>query len=251
MTTFSSQVILSIFFLYVVIVSEKLFSLISCNFQKLIENSRNFKHLFIIVNIFLFTFILGWYTENSIYSAKDVYSKYENFDSKINEENYSLLDLYKPEIKIIVKYILYSFVIYVIFLLTTKCEILYLKIFFGLIVIMFFLFLLRTYSKNQYYNSNDFKLIDYIDSNEKTYKLNLLQKNLENANLSNNKKKEVVLKFKINMNIQNIEFFLFIISLIALFIGFIFYFIRQRKQHTKDWNYVTFILGKNICNSLK
>lgn len=251
MTTFSSQVILSIFFLYVVIVSEKLFSLISCNFQKLIENSRNFKHLFIIVNIFLFTFILGWYTENSIYSAKDAYNKYENFDSKINEENYSLLDLYKSEINIIVRYILYSLVIYIIFLLTTKCEILYLKIFFGLIIMMFFLFLLRTYSKNQYYNSKDFKLIDYIDSNEKTNKLNLLRKNLENTNLSNNEKNKVILKFKINMNIQNIEFFLFIISLIVLFIGFIFYFIRQRKQHTKDWNYVTFILGKNICNSLK
>lgn len=116
---------------------------------------------------------------------------------------------------------------------------------------MFFLFLLRTYSKNQYYNSKDFKLIDYIDSNEKTNKLNLLRKNLENTNLSNNEKNKVILKFKINMNIQNIEFFLFIISLIVLFIGFIFYFIRQRKQHTKDWNYVTFILGKNICNSLK
>ena len=69
--TFSSQVILSIFFLYVVIISEQLFSIISCKLQKLIIDNIYFKHLFIFLNIFLFTFVLGWYTENSIYAVKN------------------------------------------------------------------------------------------------------------------------------------------------------------------------------------
>lgn len=73
--TFSSQVILAIFFLYVVIASEQLFSILSCNLQKMIENNRYFKHMFIILNIFLFTFILGWYMEQSIYVSKDSYKK--------------------------------------------------------------------------------------------------------------------------------------------------------------------------------
>lgn len=251
MTTFSSQVILSIFFLYVVIVSEKLFTLISCNFQTLIENNRYLKQLFIFINIFLFTFILGWYTENAIYSAKESYNKYENFDNNNSNSNLSFFNLYKTEFNIIGKYILYSLLIYVIFILTTKCGLLHLNIFFGLLIILFFLFILRTYSKNEYYNNEEFKLIDYINDDEKKKRLEELKQNLDKANLSNNVKNNLILKFKINMNLQNIEFYLFILSLIVLVNGFGRYYLKQRRDHSKYWNFTTFIIGKNKCDSKK
>ena len=150
--TFSSQVILSIFFLYVVIVSEKLFSIISCSLQKTVENSRTFKHMFIFLNIFLFTFILGWYTEKSIHSAKISYNNDEdNIESFSVDNKYDFFNLYKEEFSILGKYLLYSFIIYLIFLLTTKCETKFLLVFFILIIILFIFFLLRTYSKNPKY----------------------------------------------------------------------------------------------------
>lgn len=251
MTTFSSQVILSIFFLYVVIVSEKLFTLISCNFQTLIENNRYLKQLFIFINIFLFTFILGWYTENAIYSAKESYNKYENFDNNNSNSNLSFFNLYKTEFNIIGKYILYSLLIYVIFIFTTKCGLLHLKIFFGLLIILFFLFILRTYSKNEYYNNEEFKLIDYINDDEKKKRLEELKENLDKANLSNNVKNNLILKFKINMNLQNIEFYLFILSLIVLVNGFGRYYLKQRRDHMKNWNFIKFIIGKNKCDIKK
>jgi len=251
MTTFSSQVILSIFFLYVVIISEKLFTLISCNFQTIIKNNRYFKQIFIFINIFLFTFILGWYTENAIYSAKESYNKYENFENNNNNNNLSFFNLYKTEFNIIGKYIIYSLLIYIIFIFTTKCDLLYLKIFFGLLIILFFLFILRTYSKNEYYNNEEFKLIDYINDNERKSRLEQLKLNLDKTDLSNNVKNNLILKFKINMNLQNIEFYLFILSLIVLVIGFVLYYLKQKKDHSKDWNFTTFIIGKNKCDSKK
>ena len=260
MTTFSSQVILSIFFLYVVIISEKLFSLISCNFQKIIETNRYFKQLLILINIFLFTFILGWYTEQSIYSAKETYNyskNYEYFENinneyfeNINNKN-TFFELYKNEFKIIGKYILFSLIIYIIFMLTTKCEIKYLTIFFTIIIFLFFLFLLRTYSKNKYYDNTEFKIIDFISNKKKYEKLKELEIKLKDSNIPNNIKQKILTKFKINMNIQNIEFCLFIISLIALFIGFIKYFNRQKREYNKDWDLKIFFLGKYKCSTKK
>lgn len=255
MTTFSSQVILSIFFLYVVIISEKLFSLISCNFQKIIENNRAFKQLLILINIFLFTFILGWYTEQSIYSAKKTYNyedTHENFQNLNNNlfQN-SFFELYKHELLIICKYFLYSLIIYIIFMLTTKCEIKYLGIFFILIILLFLLFLIRTYSKNDYYLKSQFKIIDYIDNEKKEQNLIKLETKLENLNIDDNIKIKIIEKFKINMKIQNIEFILFIISLIVLFIGFVKYYIRQKKDHKKNWSMLIFFLGKNNCSFKK
>lgn len=257
MTTFSSQVILSIFFLYVVIISEKLFSLISCNFQKIIENNRGFKQLLILINIFLFTFILGWYTEQSIYSAKktynyeDTYENFENFENLKNLTNNTFFELYKDELIIICKYFLYSIIIYIIFIFTTKCEIKYLGMFFILIILLFLLFLIRTYSKNDYYSKSEFKIIDYINDEKKEKNLLKLKTKFENLNINDNTKIKIIEKFKINMKIQNIEFILFIISLIVLFIGFIKYYLKQKKDHKKNWSILTFFLGKNNCSYKK
>ena len=262
MTTFSSQVILSIFFLYVVIISEKLFSLISCNFQKIIENNREVKQLLIIINIFLFTFILGWYTEQSIYSAKktynyeDIHENYENIHENYeniheNLTHNTFFELYKQELIIICKYFLYSLIIYIIFMLTTKCEIKYLGIFFILIILLFLLFLIRTYSKNDYYLKSEFKIIDYIDDEKKEHNLIKLKTKLKTLNINDNIKIKIIEKFKINMKIQNIEFILFIISLVVLFFGFVKYYFRQKKDHKKNWSMLTFFLGKNNCSYKK
>ena len=53
------------------------------------------------------------------------------------------------------------------------------------------------------------------------------------------------------MNLQNIEFYLFILSLIVLVNGFGRYYLKQRRDHSKYWNFTTFIIGKNKCDSKK
>ena len=86
----NSQITLTLFFLYVVIVSDKFFDIISCRLQRLIIHSASVRHFFIFMNIFLFTFILGWYTEFSIFDAKESFNK-EEFSG--NDEGTLKLDL--------------------------------------------------------------------------------------------------------------------------------------------------------------
>lgn len=247
--TFSSQVILAIFFLYVVIASEQLFSILSCGLQKLIINSRFMKHMFIVLNIFLFTFILGWYMEQSINVPKQEYKKKENF-SNPNDE-FSLYELYKEEINILGRYFLYTFLIYVIFIMTTKCEIKYLSIFFYLLIVLFILFLVRSYSKTEGYStSKKISMIDFLNKKEINNRITDFNKYLDTLDISQIDRKKEMKKFKINIILQNIEFIVFIIALIVLAIGFSLYFRRQYKDHKLHWNTLIFFFGKETCANI-
>ena len=84
------------------------------------------RHFFIFMNIFLFTFILGWYTEFSIFDAKESFNKKRNREgfSNDNENSNRKLKLnvlsIKKESGILIKYFGYSILIYLLFILTTN-----------------------------------------------------------------------------------------------------------------------------------
>ena len=257
--TFSSQVILSIFFLYVVIISEQLFSIISCRLQKLIIGNTYFKHLFIFLNIFLFTFILGWYTENSIKAVKDnelnLSNDKETFKN-INEQDidskYNFFYLYKREFFIILKDLYYTAIIYIIFLLTTKCKLSYFGIFISFIIILFLLYIIRIYSDDKTYkDTGKFKIVDFINDKEKEQKIRRYENSLKAKNISEDEKYYRLKKFKINIKLQNIEFFLFIISLIILIYGVFVYGKEKRIEYKKTWDTKKFIFGTSKCKSIK
>ena len=119
----NSQITLTLFFLYVVIISDKFFDIISCRLQRLIMYSSLVRHFFIFMNIFLFTFILGWYTEFSIFDAKQSFNKRNREDFKNNDGNLKLnLINIKKEANILLKYFGYSILIYLIFILTQNAN---------------------------------------------------------------------------------------------------------------------------------
>lgn len=270
---FSSQVTLSLFFLYIVIVSEKFFDIISCKLQKLIISNLYVRHFFILMNIFLFTFILGWYTEFSIFDAKKGFSETFNdsinnlksnsnsnsnlnqLDNALNKEanhNYvkklekdetkNLLKDILPEGIIIVKYIFYSFLIYVIFLLTTKCKLPFLLAFLVLMFISFVVFIIKTYSKTKDELKSSFEFFKFISRNEKTESIKeIIETNPAMSQLELRKK---IRQVNTNYILTNIETILFIISLILLVIGFISYYIIKRSQYNKGFSMLTFIFGK-------
>ena len=124
----NSQITLTLFFLYVVIVSDKFFDIISCRLQRLIIHSASVRHFFIFMNIFLFTFILGWYTEFSIFDAKESFNREEFSDNEEGTLKLNSLSI-NVESGILIKYFSYSILIYLLFILTTKCELEYLIVF--------------------------------------------------------------------------------------------------------------------------
>lgn len=54
------------FFLYVVLVSGYCSSLLNCGLQRYMRDSVYFKHYLILLSIYIFTFILNWYTFDSL-----------------------------------------------------------------------------------------------------------------------------------------------------------------------------------------
>jgi hypothetical protein len=264
---FSSQVTLSLFFLYVVIVSEKFFDIISCKLQRLIISNLYVRHFFILMNIFLFTFILGWYTEFSIFDAKKGFT--ETFDDnpiqdntlnkdtndKLNKEanhtyvekldkheTKNLLKDILPEGIIIVKYIFYSFLIYVIFLLTTKCKLQFLLVFLVLMFISFVVFIIKTYSKTKDELKSSFSFFTFISKKKKTESIKAYIE--ANPSISQQELRKKIRQINTNYILTNIETTLFIISLIVLVIGFISYFVIKRKEYKHNFSMLTFIFGK-------
>ena len=257
---FSSQVTLTLFFLYVVIVSEKFFDIISCKLQKMIISNLYVRHFFILMNIFLFTFILGWYTEFSIFDAKKGFT--EPFDESLKEVNKALnkednhkyvAQLEKDETKnllkdilpegiIIVKYIFYSFLIYVIFLLTTKCKLQFLLVFLVLMFISFIVFIIKTYSKTKSELKASFTFFTFIYKKEKSANIKAFIE--ANPSISKKELREKIRHIHRNYILTNIETILFIISLIVLVMGFISYFLIKRKEYNPDFSMLTFIFGK-------
>ena len=48
-----------------------------------------------------------------------------------------------------------------------------------------------------------------------------------------------------------IQYYLFILSIVIICIGFFHYYYIKRIQYSKNWSFTQFILGNNICKSTK
>ena len=249
----NSQVTLTLFFLYVVIVSDKFFDVISCRLQRLIINSSVVRHFFIFMNIFLFTFILGWYTEFSIFDAKKSFNKNklerEEFTNGTRNGNGLVLNKLNiaEEVKIIIKYLGYSVLIYVIFLLTTKCELEYLVIFLVLILASFIIFIIKTYGKKESEIETTLELFRFISREAKDRQINDYLNNASNKDKPISLQQSEVSRIYTNYILTNVENMLFILSLIVLVLGVMFYLGRKKGEYLLDFSYLKFIFGTLRC----
>ena len=248
----NSQITLTLFFLYVVIISDKFFDIISCRLQRLIMHSSIVRHFFIFMNIFLFTFILGWYTEFSIFDAKESFNKRnrEGFDNENeNDNNNDRLKLnvlsIKKESSILIKYFGYSVLIYLLFILTTKCELEYLIAFLILIIASFIVFILKTYGKKEKEIKTKLSIFEFISRKKKDAEISEYLK-LNNDKAFTEKQKEVS-RIYTRYVLTNTENILFILSLIMLVLGVLIYFNRKYIEYGKDFNYMMFIFGTLKC----
>ena len=171
------------------------------------------------MNIFLFTFILGWYTEFSIFDAKESFNKRnrEGFsndnDNNDNNDNKSLklnvLSI-KKESSILIKYFGYSILIYLLFILTTKCELEYLIAFLILILASFIVFILKTYGKKEKEIKTKLSIFEFISREKKDSEIERYLK-LNNDKPFSEKQKEVS-RIYTRYVLTNTENVLFILS---------------------------------------
>jgi hypothetical protein len=135
------QLLVSIFFIYLGTASGAINSMLSCQLQKFMAESVIFRHLSLLLTIFIFTFIVGWYTPESIVSAKDEEKKIlEGMRARAVTQSIQKKNTGDGH-KVLLLYGLYTLGIYLAILLTTHCELPYLLAFLSLLVVLFFKYL--------------------------------------------------------------------------------------------------------------
>jgi len=135
------QLLVSIFFIYLGTASGAINSMLSCQLQKFMAESVIFRHLSLLLTIFIFTFIVGWYTPESIVSAKDEEKKIlEGMRARAVTQSIQKKNTGDGH-KVLLLYGMYTLGIYLAILLTTHCELPYLLAFLSLLVVLFFKYL--------------------------------------------------------------------------------------------------------------
>lgn len=218
-----NQLSLGIFFLYFVLVSGACSSILNCGLQRYINKSVLFKHVLLFLSIYIFTFILNWYTIDSI-----VVEKFENTE----DNNDVQIVNFNESHQYLIKSFIYSILIYIIFILSTKSEGKYLVFFLLATVVLVFI---QIVLKAMYGPLSEFTMSNLFKSNAELKKM----------------AKESDLPYDQNLtNVLRVIPGLYAIVAGVLLTGVGKYYMRQRKDHSKKWDTLTFIFGNNKCSEV-
>ena len=217
----ANKSILGLFFLYLVMMGGNIHSLLNCGLQKLLNENILLLHIIVFISIFIFTFILNWYTPSSLILKEN----FENNDSKNNQK-----------FKYIINSFYNSLIIYLIFVLSTKQEHIYM--YFSLIILIVIIGVFIIY-KIEYdilnLESNDLKNILFLNKDKLKEILEKKDKKFNDSTIHN------------FVYIYNILICLYYVLIINMLIGVYVYYNRQSLNHAKNWSWFKFIFGSSKC----
>ena len=192
--------------------------IMNCNLQRYINHHNWTKHLMIFMSIYMFTFILDWYSYDSLIVEKFISKEIIKNEEKKKTNKLSYLK----------KALVFTIIIYLIFILSTKNEGIYL---FTFIITSVFIIIGTIYNKSINDNINsELKKIYFISQKKKKNLINKYPNDKSEVN-------QIIL-------IQNIIFILSIIIFGVLIIGSYKYYLKQYKDH-KNWSWIIFWFGHN------
>jgi hypothetical protein len=211
-----SEITIGLFFLYFVLMCGASYSLLNCSLQRFLKESIFIKHFIILSSIFLFTFVLCWYSFSPLHNRIE---NYENIDEEsINKKK-----------KYVKKSIYLSFLIYLLFILTTKNSDIFMLIFLVSITLIVFAIV--------YLKILHPKIFDVL---------------IDHHYISDELKDSVIQQFQNEkINAENMIFYFrilltFVYSLILLLlVGAYQYYLKQYADHKKNWSWITFWFGHN------
>lgn len=228
-----NKFMLSIFFIYLLLLTSSMESLLNCEIKKTINKSKYAKHFIIFATIYVLTFILNWYTPESIVVNEDKKANVkEGFEEYISTEAFASFPSFQ-KYKYLLESFFYSFVIYTIFLFTTKMDIQYLLWFMGLMIFVFIIFLL--------YKVNLSELnLETLENNNYYLTKESLVKNIQNVNESIEIKDDEINNIVILYNTLILSYLL-----IPVLCGKGLY--DYYLKYGKNMNIIEFLLKDNDC----
>ena len=231
---YADQIVLGIFFLYFVLIGGQCGDLMSCQLQRYVSANIWVKHIMIFLTIYVFTFVLGWYTVKSlVVEGMDVKEEDSEQEKQFEGPN----KLTRNNQYVLLYYFLYSIIIYLIFIISTKNEGPYLMTYLLLTLVLTFLYVytksinedIQNKLKGRYWigRAEYDKTITSFEDDE------LQKKDFHQI---------VIIMYVITIG--------YILSLGILFIGIIRYYMRQSREHADNWSWITFFFGSNKCRSI-
>jgi len=208
------NLVIGLFFLYCVSFSGLIQNMFSCRLQKIFTDSIVFRHVLVFLTIYIFTYILGWYTDTAILTGKTNFENENNL--QINQDitdGFTTTQIQKQKqkqtqsqqipsnmkgYKALLTYAVYSLGIYILFLMTTKCEFEFLGGFLAILLGTFIIHILRLYGD-----------------------LGDVFKTIENGMMG--------------------------VGFVILLGGSLMYLQRQLVEHRQDWSTLMYIFGNPKC----
>lgn len=209
--------LLALFFLYLVMISGSISSLLNCGIQRFIQNNVAIRHIIVVSSIFIFTFILNWYTPSSLVLKENLKNK---------------KDIKKNKYKYIIDSIKYTLLIYILFLLSSKQEKSFMFSFILLLILSIIIYIiylveieslnLKTQDLNAYFISKKY-ISSIISDQTEANKIYILHNTLST---------------------------IYVIILFNLLFGVYFYILKQMKDKKNNFNLLIFIFGSNLCRGV-
>ena len=203
--------LLALFFLYFVMIGGVISSLLNCSLQRFIKKSLLLKHILVFLSIFIFTFILNWYTPYSL-----VIEKMNNNDD-FQKFNYIKNSLY------------YTIFIYILFIISSKQQEYFMYSFLILLIFIIGVFIYYLIEINSL-KIDRYKLKNFFIKKEYLQKLAEKDSNINTLYI-----------------LHNLNSFLYIILFINLILGVYFYALKQMKDKKNNFNIILFIFGSHSC----
>ena len=219
-----NQSMLGVFFMYLVMFGSDINKLLNCGLRKHLQNNVFLIHIIVFVSIFVFTFVLNWYTPSSL----------------VLTETFQTPDLSPNKYSYITNSIWYSVLIYVIFLCSTRQEHAFMFSFIILMIITIGIFIIfKIESDTMEIDDKLFKNLHYTNRATLTEKIGNDKSDIYGNNLDN------------LVNVHNVLVTFYYIILANLLVGVGLYYRRQSIEHRHNWSLLKFIFGKHTCDKLR
>lgn len=223
-----NKFMLSLFFIYLLLVSSNLNQLLGCATQKFLKENLYIKHILLFVSIYILTFILNWYTPESIVVQDEDVKEGLTMIFSSKKYNYLLESLF------------YSFIIYAVFIFSSKMELYYFIVFMFFLVFIFIMFLLYKV------NLSELDMEELMPNSLFIYKNTIIQ-NIKDTNESIEVKDKEMDNIVYLYNILTLSY---MIIPIIIGMGVYKYYLKQKKEKGSNFSFLKFLLGTNKCANI-
>ena len=210
---------------YLLLISTSVDSLLNCSVRRFLQKNMYIKHIILFISIFLWTFILKTYSP-----ADTIAINKEGFTMNYDFKQYSYL----------VQSFFNTLIIYLAFIMSSKMEVISFLVFICLLIVAFIIYLL--------YKVNLNKLGLQKIQNSKFF---ITQESIINTIKETKETKETI---KISQaEINNIVLLYNMLSIVYTSLPFVIgygvynYWKKQKKDHRKTFNTLTFFIGVEKC----